>query len=354
MGVGIWDRDLRCLHANATLMAMARNGSGGGSADVAPAAAIPTPAPGLAAALRSVLASGQPVADIAIEGVASEVPGVHLRANTFPLREEGQIVGAAAIVAEASGTLERQRELEQRLSVEEEIAGVLEESLLPEALPHLERLELAARYHPAGERARVGGDFYDVFEARGTLVLVIGDVAGKGAKAATLTALVRHVARAIALYERRPALLLERMREMLVARGDEQPVTLICAVIEHPRRARKVTIASAAHPLPLLVRRNGVVGEVGGINPLLRYTEPGSFKEATVSLRRGDRLFFYTDGLTDARAPQQVLSPDELGGAVSGREGLELGQLLDNVIGWAVGPEARPRDDIAVLALERR
>jgi phosphoserine phosphatase RsbU/P len=225
---------------------------------------------------------------------------------------------------------------------------------MPAELPAIERLELAARFHPAGERNRVGGDFYDVFEARGSLFIVMGDVAGKGPKAATLTALVRHVARAIALYERHPSVVLERLREMLLARPHEPFVTVVCAVMEHPRRARHLTIATSGHPPPLLVRRSGESREVGAVNPLLRYTKPGQLQEAGVRLRRGDRLFFYTDGLTDARAPTQMLSPAELGGALSGRESLPLGQLLDNVIGWAVGPGGKPRDDIAVLGLERR
>jgi sigma-B regulation protein RsbU (phosphoserine phosphatase) len=312
----------------------------------------------LPGALRSVLESGQPIMDLELgdEEAGRRFPEqAHARASVFPIRDAaGEVIAVSAVIAEIDRETPRRRELERQLSEEQAIAGVFEESLMPEDLPQIDRLELAARFLPAGERNRVGGDFYDVFEARGSLFITIGDVAGKGPKAATITALARHVVRAIALYEQRPAMLLERLREMLVARENAPLVTVMCAVMERPRRARRLTIASSAHPRPLLVRPNGEAREVGGLNPLLRYTPPGEFQERTITLRRRDRLFFYTDGLTDARAPARVITPEELGGALSGREGLELGQLLDNVIGWAVGPGGNPRDDIAVLALERR
>lgn len=355
--MGVWDRELRCVRANA---ALARMGAGLDPEQILGrplGEALPRLESELSGALRSVLERGEAIMDLELGDEASgRFPeDAHARCSVFPLRDgQGEVVAVAAVIAEAGAEAPPRRELERRLSEERAISDVFEGSLMPEELPHIERLDLDARFHPAGERNRVGGDFYDVFEARGSLFFVMGDVAGKGPKAATLTALVRHVVRAIALYERRPAMLLERVREMQVARPNEPFVTLVFATMEHPRRGRRLTIASSAHPLPLLVRRNGQVREVGGVNPLLHYTEPGGFQEQTVNLRRGDRLFFYTDGLTDAQAPTHVLSVDELGGALNGREGLPLGQLLDNVIGWAVGPGGKPRDDIAVLALERR
>jgi hypothetical protein len=357
LGVGVWDRNLTCLQANA---ALARIGSGPAAERVLGQplnTSLPRLARELPAALRSVFETGVPIMDLELgdDDAGRRFPEqVHARASVFPLYDaDRELVAVTAVIAEIGPETPRRRELERRLSEEQEIAGVLEASLMPEDLPRIDRLALAARFHPAGQRNRVGGDFYDVFEARGSLIITMGDVAGKGPKAATITALVRHVVRAIALYERRPSILLERLREMLLARADPPYVTIVCAVMEHPRRARRLTIASAAHPAPLLVRPNGKVREVGAMNPLLRYTEPGEFKEQTVRLRRRDRLFFYTDGLTDAHAPTRVLTPVELGGALSGRESLELGQLLDNVIGWAVGPGGNPRDDIAALALER-
>src|SRR5216684_7891933 len=73
------------------------------------------------------------------------------------------------------------------------VAQTLQASLLPRALPHIPGIELASRFRPAGEGLEVGGDFYDVFPAAGgNWMAVIGDVCGKGAEAAGLTALARY------------------------------------------------------------------------------------------------------------------------------------------------------------------
>ena len=249
----------------------------------------------------------------------------------------------------------REGDLERELAEAREVTEVLERSLMPQELPQLDRLDLAAVYRSASAQLRVGGDFYDVFEAGGSLVLVVGDVVGKGPLAATMTAVVRHMLRALTMYETRPATLLDRLRHALRAHGGEGAVcTLVLAVMKRPRSARRITIASAGHPLPLLVSRRGTAREVGGANPMLhKALEEQQSDEQTVRLRRGDRLFFYTDGLTDAQAPERQLSVSELHGAIAGREEIPLPQLLENVVGWAAG-YAPPRDDIAVLGLERR
>ena len=245
--------------------------------------------------------------------------------------------------------------LERELASARAITEVLERSLMPDELPELDRLELAAVYRPASSQLRVGGDFYDVFEVGGSLVLVVGDVVGKGAEAATITALVRHMLRALTLYETRPAALLDRLRDALRVHGGEGAVcTLVVAVMKRPRTARRITIASAGHPLPLLVSRKGTAREVGAANPMLhKAVDERSDAEQTIRLRRGDRLVFYTDGLTDAQAPERQLTVTELHGALAGREQLQLADLLGNVVDWASG-HSEPRDDIAVLGLERR
>jgi serine phosphatase RsbU (regulator of sigma subunit) len=281
-------------------------------------------------------------------------PMRYFNSTIVPIRGgDGRVAGLLAMFVDTSAVVHERHYLERELSAQHELADVLQRSLLPERLPQVERIGLAARYLAAGERARVGGDFYEVFEAHGSLFVILGDVAGKGPEAAATTALIRHVVRALAMYERRPALLLERLREVLLSREDDPMCTVVCAVAERPRSARRLTIAAAGHPLPLLVGRRRRAREVGSENPLLNLGDAGEMVESSVRLRRGDRLFFYTDGLTDAQAPDRVLTSEELAGALSGRENLPLEELLDNVVAWACGPEGRFRDDIAVLALER-
>src|SRR5688572_20345928 len=267
-----------------------------------------------------------------------------------PAARAGEV---AVLTPEAASTTEHT--LERELASARAVTDVLERSLMPGELPELDRLELAAVYQPASSQLRVGGDFYDAFEVGGSLVLVVGDVVGKGPEAAASTALVRHMLRALTTYETRPAALLDRLRDALRAHGGESAVcTLVLAVMKRPRTARRITIASAGHPLPLLVSRKGTAREVGAANPMLHKAVGGrGGAEQTIRLRRGDRLVFYTDGLTDAQAPERQLTVAELHGALAGREQLQLADLLRNVVGWASG-HSEPRDDIAVLGLERR
>jgi serine phosphatase RsbU (regulator of sigma subunit) len=280
----------------------------------------------------------------------------HYGATLVPVPDAtGGVGGLLAVFVETTEAVQQRQRLEHELSAEQEIAETLEEGLLPPELPALDKLELAARLVPATERLRVGGDFYEVFEADGSLFIVLGDVAGKGPSAAASTGLVRHMLRALSLYEHRPATLLQRLHEAFRSRGAEEwrMCTVVCAVVRPASRGRTVAVACAGHPRPLLVRRRGEAREVGTIAPPLGVHTDHEFREETVRLRRGDRLFFYTDGLTDAQAPGRILSAEELLGALRGREGIELGQLLDNLISWARGSE-RARDDIALLALQRR
>lgn len=267
----------------------------------------------------------------------------------------GAIAGLLSVFVETTEAVRQRKRLERELSAEQEIAHTLQQSLLPPELPEVEKLELAARLLPVGERLRVGGDFYEVFEADGSLFIVLGDVAGKGPSAAASTSLVRHMLRALSLYEQRPASLMQRLHEAFLSRGAEEwrMCTVVCAVIKRVSRARTVTVACAGHPRPLLVSRRGRARQVGASGPPLGVRVDHEFREETVRMRHDDRLFFYTDGLTEAHAPQRIIATEELLGALRGREGIPLEQLLDNVISWARGPGA-PRDDIAILAMQRR
>ena len=86
------------------------------------------------------------------------------------------------------------------------VARTLQVGLLPQQLPLLDGVDLAARYRPAGDGSLIGGDFYDVLPREDGIVdLVIGDVTGKGARAAGLTAHVRHTLRTAARYEDSPS-----------------------------------------------------------------------------------------------------------------------------------------------------
>src|SRR5262249_59724400 len=106
---------------------------------------------------------------------------------------------------------------------EHEIAGTLQRSLLPPSLPEIPGVAVAARFRPAGAGDEVGGDFYDIFEmGRGRWGIVVGDVCGKGAAAATVTALARYTLRATAIHGHDPKEILGVLNEALLRHGPDQ------------------------------------------------------------------------------------------------------------------------------------
>lgn len=279
----------------------------------------------------------------------------HYDATLMPIDEAPGVVGGVLITfRETTEEVRARRELEHELTEEHRIADTLQRSLMPEDLPEVAGLELAARYIAAGERHHVGGDFYEVFRAGDSLVVLLGDIAGKGPEAAALTARMRHTARALAMYERRPSAFLGRLHEAL-GLDAQQPVlcTAVCAVLDSAERPRSLRIASAGHPRALLQRLGDEPCEVGAVNPALGLTD-AAYDEQVCSLEPGDRLLLYSDGLTDAGAPTRIVPVAELRAQLASRRGKPLGQVLDELVAHACRDVDEPRDDIAVLALERR
>jgi serine phosphatase RsbU (regulator of sigma subunit) len=234
------------------------------------------------------------------------------------------------------------------------IAHTLQTSLLPPVLPELPGMELAAAYRPAGKGNEVGGDFYDVFNtADDQWYLVIGDVCGKGAEAAAVTALARYTIRAAAVRRRSPAAILRWLSDAMIQQsgGRGRFCTIACAHLDLARSPARVTVACGGHPLPLLVRADSSSEEVGEPGTLLGLVEQPDLQDRSAELYAGDTLVLYTDGLTEARAPRRVWSPDDLAEAARASAGGPAAATVDGLIGAMIGSLVEVRDDVAVLAL---
>lgn len=236
-------------------------------------------------------------------------------------------------------------------------AEVLQKSLLPEHLPEIPGLELAACYVPAGEGYQVGGDFYDVFQVGPSRWLVVlGDVCGKGPEAAALTALVRYTLRAEALHEPRPTELLGLLNDaILLQRSDLRFCTAICATLDMRDGAAELTVAAGGHPLPFVLRRSGDIRTIGRTGTLIGVLPDADFRAETVELGAGDTVVLYTDGVLEAHAPQRILEPLDLARLLASIAGLgpqDLVRRIESEMGGSRGAPAR--DDIAILALRLR
>jgi serine phosphatase RsbU (regulator of sigma subunit) len=199
----------------------------------------------------------------------------------------------------------------------------------------------------------VGGDFYDLFETTPDLwAIAVGDVCGKGAQAAALTALTRYTVRAAAMYEKDPGGVLRVLNEALLRqRSDYRFTTLTFCLLDLSGDRPKLRVACGGHPRPLLLRPDGTTEALGTTGPLLGVMADAEFHDNEIELEQHDTLVLYTDGVTDALAPEQMLDEALLLKALSGcagRSAGEISQLLEQV---ALGGDATrvPRDDIALV-----
>ncbi|WP_282206747.1 GAF domain-containing SpoIIE family protein phosphatase [Kitasatospora fiedleri] len=178
--------------------------------------------------------------------------------------------------------------------------------LLPE-LPEVPGTDVATYYHPAGEGLDVGGDFYDVFPLEdGRWAFLLGDVCGRGARAATTTALVRNTARAVAPLLPGPEDVVTAVNRALTNRPAGHGtgfVTLVYGQLTPTPDGLDVEIVRAGHPPPLHLTPGGTVRTVDAPGLLLGVTARTDVTARRLRLRPGESLLLHTDGITEARAP---------------------------------------------------
>jgi PAS domain S-box-containing protein len=264
--------------------------------------------------------------------------------------DEHDLALAEDLALRAAAAVENARLYETASS----IAATLQSSLLPPVLPEIPTMEIAAAYRPAGFGLEVGGDFYDVFStAEDQWYAVVGDVCGKGAEAAAVTALARYTIRAAAVRRRSPSAILRWLSDAMVQQADDSQrfCTIACAHLDVSRSPARVTVACGGHPLPLLVRADGTTEEVGVPGTLLGLVEHPELQDRTADLHGGDTLVLYTDGLTEAGAPELVWAPDELATAAGAMAGAAAAETVSHLLATTVDSVPSARDDVAVLAL---
>ena len=234
------------------------------------------------------------------------------------------------------------------------IAGALQESLLPSGLPEIPGVELAARFRPAGEGYRVGGDFYDAFESGpGRWVIVVGDVSGKGPGAAAVTGLARHTLRTAAMHDDSPSHVLGVLNAALRDRVSPSEVcTVAYARLEVAEAGFTLTFASGGHPLPLLLRTDGTVDEIGPHGLLLGANPDLNLVESSWALEPEDRLLFYTDGLMEAYAPATTPTRGDLQSLLRSHPSSSADEIAEDVYTTMLDRStSEPRDDVALLVL---
>jgi PAS domain S-box-containing protein len=228
---------------------------------------------------------------------------------------------------------------------EHSIADQLQRSLLPQKGFDLDHLEVATYYRAGVEGTQVGGDWYDVIElGGGRTALVVGDVMGRGVRAAAVMGQLRAAVRAYARLDLPPADLLESLDGLVREIDEDQIVTCIYAVFDPADRMLR--FANAGHLPPIVAVPGGECRTVDGEeNPPLG-VGPFNLRQHSIRLESNARVVLYTDGLVERRGEDLGLGIDTLAKHVGGLTGPVDGVPEELVA--AMLPDG-PDDDVAIL-----
>ncbi len=233
------------------------------------------------------------------------------------------------------------------------VAAVLSRELTPPRMPDLSDVEFGTYYRVAFDQEALGGDFYDVHGTDDDWTAIVGDVCGKGVEAAVLTGRVRQSVRTAALVDRDPARVLALTNQVLVLESDETFVTAVCARGRRVGDVLHLDIATAGHPQPLVVRRDGSVEPVPATGTVLGLVTDTTYTSVGVDLADGETCMFYTDGVPEAPGHRARFGDDRMREVLLATGACDVRAQVESV---AVSVSAhladRAHDDIAILGLQ--
>lgn len=289
----------------------------------------------------------------------------------IPLRRDGRTIGALSLFGDATRALSADEigmlqqvtdaaalalDNARRFRRQRDVAEVLQRVLLT-APVEPDHVQVVVRYRPAGEAARVGGDWYDAFmQPDGATVLVIGDVAGHDIEAAAIMSQLRSMLRAIAVVtEQTPAAILTRLDQAMRTLRISTMATVVVARLEQTpdeleRGVTRLRWSNAGHLPPVVVHADGTVEALAPAGPgaLLGVRPDAERVDHVVTLDRGSTVLLYTDGLVESRTRPLPEGLAELHRTLARHGHDDLDVLADTLV--AELPAGPGEDDIAVLA----
>jgi serine phosphatase RsbU (regulator of sigma subunit) len=236
-----------------------------------------------------------------------------------------------------------------RLYVEQRsVAETLQRAILPDQAPAIPGMQIAVRYLPGVSGTEVGGDWYDVVPlGGGRFVFVVGDVSGRGVRAAALMASLHYASRAYALEGHPPAVILDQLTRTMDIAEDGHFATVLCGLVDVS--THEVALANAGHLPPLVC---------GGDGASLVQAKPGSpigisggaaFEPTLLTTAARGTLIAYTDGLVERRGETLDTGLKRLLQTATDRCGSSLDDLLTSLVSELTGDS--PTDDIALIGL---
>jgi PAS domain S-box-containing protein len=289
-----------------------------------------------------------------------------------PMVARGRTLGAISVVAADSGRsyddtdLALAEELARRAAMAVDnarlytelsgIADTLQAELLPTQIPAIPGIDVAVRYRAAGELNRVGGDFYDVFGCGpNEWAVVIGDLSGKGAPAAAVTALARYTLRTATASSPSPSAALDTLNEALLERRrDHEFCSVALAFVTLRDGGLDVKLSLGGHPPAMVKRASGKLDRCGTPGLLMGFVHDPPLVDDELRLEPGDTLLLYTDGVTDASRAGDRFGEARLATLLCDLgPALHASQLAETIEHTAVEhANYQPQDDMALVAVQ--
>jgi hypothetical protein len=243
--------------------------------------------------------------------------------------------------------IEETAEENRRLYAEQRgIAQTLQHALLPDLLPQLPGLQVGARYEAGAEGVDIGGDWYDLIAlGERRLLLVVGDVSGRGLRAATTMALLRFAIHAYAAQGDDPPTFLPKLSRLVNVTSDRQLATVVCASIDVS--SREMSITNAGHLPPLMISTQGAEFLESDVGLPVGVDHEATYSSTRMSAPPRATLLAFTDGLVERRGESIEVGLERLRSHVVSNH-VSLDQLLGRVLS-----EMRedPSDDAAIAAI---
>ena len=240
-------------------------------------------------------------------------------------------VGDLALVSELGAQMALAIRVNRMFRRRSDTVDALHASLVPRRRPEIPGVEMAAMYLAAAEDPEVGGDFYDVYQTPDGWGLAVGDVCGMGEEAAAVMAAARHAIRVLARRCADPGEVLAGTNEIVLAEElalDGGFVTASIAHLNWRDGQLRAVVGSAGHPAAAVLRSDGRVRMMGGGGLPLGLFADAQPATQEVVLDIGDVLFLYTDGVAQARGPDNTYFQDRLADELAGLAGLAPDQLV--------------------------
>lgn len=258
-------------------------------------------------------------------------------------------VAVALELGARAGTAMENAELFAR---EHSVAEILQQAILPQALPPVPGFELSARYLPATSGVEVGGDWYDAFDLRdGRIGIAVGDVAGHGLRAAAIMGQLRNGLRAYAIDGDPPSQVLSRLNRLLHDTEQDTIATLVYGILDPATGL--LQWCCAGHPPPVSGDGSTAVHLAATVCLVLGVDPDAEFVDAEVVLAPGTSLVLYTDGLVERRHEHLGEGLERLRLSVERNSDDGVEQLCRRVVREMLGDAPR-NDDVCLLALWRR